>query len=194
MAVLYSHHGTIVRYSEGYVVHGVEIGTQTWSDRNLDLTFDGLQFNISTVDAVPTAYYNSNSFKKNYGLLYNWYAIKYINDNADRLIPGWHIATESDYSTLFSYIGGQSQCYNKLRSIVWSSGTDSYLFSALPSGYGNPTSSPKCQQVGNEINLGTSTEVSNTTYKVYLIKPSENSTFNHTKGLGTAVRLVRDVT
>jgi uncharacterized protein (TIGR02145 family) len=77
-----------------------------------------------------------------YGILYNWYALESGN-----LCPtGWHVSTNSVWTNLVEYAGGNSIAGGKLKSTrtapdshpYWESpnvdATNEYGFSALPSG------------------------------------------------------------
>lgn len=77
-----------------------------------------------------------------YGALYNWYAVETGN-----LCPtGWHVPTDTEWTTLTDYLGGEIVAGGKLKSTRtdpdthprWKSpntgATDEYGFSALPGG------------------------------------------------------------
>jgi uncharacterized protein (TIGR02145 family) len=70
-----------------------------------------------------------------YGALYNWYAI-----NTGSLCPtGWHVPTDTEWTTLIEYAGGQDFAGGKLKAtsgwVSGGNGTDDFGFSALPGGY-----------------------------------------------------------
>lgn len=118
----------------------VTIGNQTWLAENLDFWFSGLSLGQSgTSSSEPRGNYyqnNSSSYGK-YGILYNWIAVKYLEDNKSSLIPGWHVPTVDEWDALATAVGGTSVAGTKLKSTTdWSSGagTDDYGFSALPAG------------------------------------------------------------
>lgn len=143
-------------------VHEVTIGGKTyrtvlmpdgkeWLAENLDFAWDGLPVPTSDAREVETPqamYYNYdestygwNGYKC--GLLYNWYAVKYLEDNKSTLIPGWHVATNAEWDALATAVGGKSTAGTKLKakdnSVTsgWPSGwngTDDYGFSAIPAG------------------------------------------------------------
>lgn len=118
----------------------VTIGTQTWLAENLDFEFPGLVFGQSgTSNREPRGnyYQNNASAYGKYGILYNWIAVKYLEDNKSSLIPGWHVPTTAEWDALATAVGGTSVAGTKLKSTTdWSSGagTDDYGFSALPAG------------------------------------------------------------
>ena len=125
----------------GRTYRSVIIGGKEWLAENLDFKFSGLAFGQSgTSSSEPRGNYyqnNSSSYGK-YGILYNWIAIKYLEDNKSSLIPGWHVPTTAEWDALATAVGGTSVAGTKLKSTTdWSSGagTDDYGFSALPAGY-----------------------------------------------------------
>ena len=85
----------------------IQIGTQQWMDKNLDVT---TYRNGDLIPYVtdPTAwaalttgawsYYNNDpSTNATYGKLYNWYA---VNDPRGLAPVGWHIPTDAEWTTL----------------------------------------------------------------------------------------------
>lgn len=132
----------------------VKIGNQLWMAENLDWKFDvnGSQIPIGQggVPSTPAAWYYNNdeatygATGRKSGLLYNWYAVKYLDDNRSDLLPtGWRVSTKDDISTLVNYVGGVDTAGTKLKaengSILpnfpsdWN-GTDDYGLSLIPSG------------------------------------------------------------
>ena len=137
----------------------VTIGTQVWTNKNLDVTTyrDGT---VIPQETDPTAwanlttgawcYYENNSTNgTTYGKLYNWYAVAGIFDEESKtdvskrknLAPtGWHVPTETEWTTLIDYLGGASVAGGKLKDTgtnYWTdpnTGTNWSRFSALPSG------------------------------------------------------------
>jgi uncharacterized protein (TIGR02145 family) len=110
----------------------VTIGTQIWSSTNLDVTTyndgtpipqvtDPLQWEILTTGAW--CYYNNDPANGAlYGKLYNWYAVAGIHDNDPStpnkiLAPiGWHIPTDAEWTTLITFLGGESVAGGKMKS------------------------------------------------------------------------------
>jgi len=88
------------------------IGTQTWMVQNLkttkynDGTFIPIVSDLSSWDNLlsPGCCWDDDfpSYKKTYGILYNWYAV-----NSNKLCPvGWHIPTDQEWSQMITYLGG----------------------------------------------------------------------------------------
>lgn len=112
---------TISDFDNNYY-YSVIIGTQTWMTENLRTTHynngiaiplvtDNTQWNNLTTPAF--CWYNNDevSNKKTYGALYNWYSASSAN-----LCPiGWHVPTDSEWTTLLDYLGGSVGAANKLK-------------------------------------------------------------------------------
>lgn len=127
----------------GKTYRTVTIGSQTWLAENLDFKFSGCNIGGSGTPSTPNAwYYNDNETTygwegKKYGLLYNWHAVKLLNDNRADLIPGWHVPTNTEFNALANAVGGLSSAGTTLKSSTgWDSGngTDDFGFSAFPAG------------------------------------------------------------
>lgn len=76
-----------------------------------------------------------------YGRYYNWYA---VNDPRKVCPDGWHVPSDSEWSALASYLGGQNVAGGKMKDTgfqYWLSpntgATNEIGFTALPSGYRN---------------------------------------------------------
>lgn len=133
----------------------VKIGNQLWMAENLDYKFEyngsTLPIGPSGTPSTPAAWYYSNNedaygIDGTYkcGLLYNWYATKYLDDNKATLLPnGWHVPSRTEFDTLATAVGGTSAAGTKLKALDNSiatgfpsgwNGTDEYGFKALPAG------------------------------------------------------------
>ncbi|MDD3686248.1 MAG: PKD domain-containing protein [Bacteroidales bacterium] len=109
---------------DGNQYETIQIGTQCWMKENLKTTrysngvsidFPGSNndlWNANTTGAY--AWYENNiSWKNSYGALYNWYAT--VNNN--NLCPdGWHVPTNSEFSVLVSFLGGEAIAGGKMKS------------------------------------------------------------------------------
>ena len=124
----------------------VTIGNLVWLAENLDYKFDGLAIGPSGAPSIPAAWYFNND-ETTYGidgthkcgLLYNWYAAKYLDENKSTLLPaGWRVPVSADFRALVTNIGGRQEG-SKIRSndIPWATswqGTNDTGLSALPCG------------------------------------------------------------
>jgi uncharacterized protein (TIGR02145 family) len=131
----------------------VGIGTQIWMAENLKTTrySDGfdipLQTNNTDWGALSTpayCYYNNtaSAYKDTYGALYNWYAVDTVVNGGKNVCPtGWHVPSDSAWTKLTTYLGGESLAGDKLKEtgvIHWSitnaAVTNETGFTALPGG------------------------------------------------------------
>lgn len=124
-----------------------------WLTVNLDYAWSGLSVPTSGASASsnPQAmYYNYdestygwNGYKC--GLLYNRYAVDYLEQNKATLCPGWHVPTYTEWDAFLTAAGGATgEDGTKLKALDeacsnsfpmdWN-GTDDYGFGVLPAGY-----------------------------------------------------------
>ncbi len=138
---------------EGNIYKTVTIGNQTWMAENLKTTKynDGMAIPLVADNAAWTnrdsialtnpAFYwynNDSTYKNTYGALYNGYAVK-----TGKLCPtGWHVPTDTEWSELTTYLGGEDVAGGKLKesgTSHWESpnygATNESGFNALPGGY-----------------------------------------------------------
>jgi uncharacterized protein (TIGR02145 family) len=125
----------------------VTIGTQDWLVENLKTTKfnNGIDIPLvtdntawSTLTTPGFSWYENDeiTYKDTYGALYNWHTV-----NAGNLCPtGWHVPTDAEWSTLTTFLLGESVAGGKLKSLLtWSSpntgATNETGFTALPGGY-----------------------------------------------------------
>lgn len=135
---------------DGNVYNTVKVGTQTWMKENLRVT------KYRNGEAIPNVTNNSswtllttgaqctynNTVKVDsivkFGRLYNWFA---ISDTRNIAPVGWHVATDADWTTLTSYLGGETIAGGKLKEVGTSNWTTPNTgasnetgFNALPGG------------------------------------------------------------
>jgi uncharacterized protein (TIGR02145 family) len=134
------------------VLNGLEeikIGTQTWDATNLAVTHFR---NSDPIPHAPTTeewekagnlgkpawcFYNNDSANdKKYGKLYNWYA---VNDKRGLAPEGRHVSTDTEWTKLINYLGGEAVAGSKIKSTLgWNdkgNGSNTSGFTALPGGY-----------------------------------------------------------
>lgn len=146
--------GATVTDIDGNVYHAITIGTQVWMAENLKTTRYRSGESISNVTdslawskATFGAWCNYNNDPANgttYGRLYNWAA---ISDVRNITPAGWHIATQAEWTTLITYLGGESVAAGKLKEtgfVHWKSSptggaTNGSGFTALPGGVRDPS-------------------------------------------------------
>lgn len=184
----------------GRTYRTVVIGGNEWLSENLDFKFSGLVVgNTSGASSSQPRgnYYNNDEATygvngNKYGLLYNWIAVKYLENNKSSLIPGWHVPTTDEWDLLATAVGGASVAGTKLKSSTdWLSGagTNDYDFSALPAGYYYGIFGG----LGTKANFWTSTEYNSTNawYRGFATNASMDS-YNPSKADQYSVRLVKD--
>ena len=185
----------------GRVYRTVTIGGVTWTAENLDYKFSGCRIGGSGTPSTPNAWYYDNNEAtygidgvRKCGLLYNWYAVKLLNDNRSELIPGWHVPTNDECTALANAVGGTSVAGTRLKAsaVDWATswcGTDDYGFGVLPAGiyYGS------FHDVGSIVYLWTSTEKTSdfASYKSFNTGASMASD-NTYKRNACSIRLVKD--
>lgn len=142
---------TIVTDIDGNVYHTVTIGTQTWLVENLKTTkyrngdpIPNVTVNANWIALTTGAYswYNNNESAYNaYGILYNGYSVA---DNRNIAPLGWHVPTDAEWTTLTTFLGGESVAGGKLKGVGtahWQSpntgASNSCGFTALPGGLRN---------------------------------------------------------
>lgn len=118
---------------DGVVIGGklystVTIAGKEWLAENLDLKLPG-QYIQKLSGTTNNFSYNtqiSNLYYDRMNLLYNWYAVKYINDNRASLCPGWKVPTRADMIELFTRVSGYTLAGTKtIKSTTgWSTGLE----------------------------------------------------------------------
>jgi uncharacterized protein (TIGR02145 family) len=195
------------------------IGTQTWTTKNLEvITYrDGTpipQVTDPTQWANLTTgawcYYNNDIANGTiYGKLYNWYAVAGIWNEASKtdisqrkkIAPtGYHIPTDSEWTTLTTFLGGEGVAGGKMKATgtsLWLSpntdATNSSGFTGLPGGvrYGDDS----FDGIGSYGDWWSSSETSITyawTRSLYY-NYGDASGYNYVKkNYGLSVRCLRD--
>jgi uncharacterized protein (TIGR02145 family) len=144
---------------DGNTYQTIGIGSQIWMAENLKTTKynDGTAIpNLTGGDTWAAAttgaygdYSNNPSNSTTYGRLYNWYAVdnnaatKVASNGGKNVCPtSWHVSTNAEWTTLTTYLGGESVAGGKLKetgTTHWASpntgATNETGFTALPGGY-----------------------------------------------------------
>jgi uncharacterized protein (TIGR02145 family) len=136
---------------DGNVYSTVTIGTQVWMKENLKTS----KYNNGdvigtttpatkdiTAEAIPKYQWACEGNEINvatYGRLYTWYTVTDIRGVCP---TGWHVPTDAEWTTLTTYLGGDSVAGGKLKETGithWTTpntgATNETGFTALPSGY-----------------------------------------------------------
>ena len=159
----------------------VTIGTQTWMAKNLSI--DDGQGGIST----RTVNYGQGDVVEYY---YTWPAAVRVANS----INGWHLPTDTEWTTLATAVGGSFTAGTSLKSTYgWSSGNGdgSYSFAAFPAGYYSGSS---YNSLGSQARFWTSTEKSSASAYIRQFKTGSQMSSNYfTKtGYAYSVRLIKD--
>ena len=193
--------------NSGIVSPLVTIGTQIWMTKNLDVTTyrDGTpipQVTDPTAWANLTTgawcYYNNGPVNGPiYGKLYNWYG---VNDPRGLAPLGYHVPTDSEHSTLTTFLGGGNLAGGKMKEIGnshWknpNSANNESGFTALPGGYRYYSIDVSFSSILGYGLWWTTTESSSThawySYLYYLDENSYRSASN--KKIGLSVRCIKD--
>jgi uncharacterized protein (TIGR02145 family) len=150
-----SKYGNGVTDIEGNRYKTVIIGSQEWMGENLKVSTynDGTilpnltqnsEWKNNTTGAW--SFYNNDATNNSkYGKLYNWYTVSYsMNGNKNVCPTSWHVPSDSEWSILIEYLGGESTAGGKMKEVGESNwqtpninATNKSLFSALPGGNRN---------------------------------------------------------
>ena len=183
----------------------IQIGTQKWMSKNLDVAFYRNGDPIPEVtDATAWAalttgawcYYNNDANTGlTYGKLYNWYA---VNDSRGLAPAGWHLPTDAEWTTLETALGGASVAGGKMKEpgiTRWASpntgATNSSAWVGLPGG-ARDANGP-FGDVGDYGIWWSSTEDGTGAWYRYLVHVNGNILRNsYNKKDGFSVRCLRD--
>jgi uncharacterized protein (TIGR02145 family) len=137
--------------AEGNIYNIITIGVQVWMAENLKTTtyHNGDLIGTSTPatldisgESTPKYQWPVNGIESNvvvYGRLYTWYV---VTDNRNICPTGWHVPSDTEWTTLSTFLGGEDVAGGKLKetgSTHWigpnPGATNETGFTALPSGY-----------------------------------------------------------
>lgn len=141
--------GTITDYDNN-VYETVKIGSQLWMAKNLRTTHylngdligttspSTLDISGESSPRYQWAYNGDENNVSAYGRLYTWYA---VTDSRKVCPSGWHVSTDTEWTTLINYLGGGDVAGGKLKETGtshWQSpnagATNESCFTALPGG------------------------------------------------------------
>lgn len=187
----------------GRVYKVVTLGGKVWLAENLDYKFSGCDIGPSGTPSTPAAWYFDNSEVDSgidgvykLGLMYNWYAVEYLQNNRATLCPGWHVPSQQEWNDMLTAVGNdagtalkaQDNSITSLFPTGWN-GTDTTGMGILPGGRYNGTFG----LLGTDGRYWTS-DVYSATAAVDKRFTSASSVGGNTnyKYIGYSVRLVKD--
>ena len=148
-----SGYGPNITDVDGNSYKTVYIGTQQWMGENLKTSkyndgtpipnvTDNMQWPNLTSGAWCN-YDNKDSLGNIYGKLYNWYVVSPTTNGNKNVCPlGWHVPTDTEWTVLSDYLGGESIAGGKMKEVgisKWLSpntdATNTSFFSGLPGGH-----------------------------------------------------------
>jgi len=182
----------------------VTISTQVWMAENLRTTKykNGASIPLITDNTVweysstPGYCWYSNdqaNYGNTYGALYNWYTV-----NTGNLCPsGWHIPTDTEWTTLITFLGGENVAGGKLKEAGFANwqtpntgATNETGFTARPGGGRGSVFNSICE-AGNWWSA-TMSDADNAWYRVMLAWDSGVTRAPTGKSGGMSVRCVKD--
>jgi uncharacterized protein (TIGR02145 family) len=183
----------------GNIYKAIKIGTQDWMVENLKVEHyrngDPIQCIINEVEwssLTMGAYccYDNDSIKyRNYGKLYNWYA---IHDFRGLAPEGWHIPNNEEWTQLINYIGGKINAGDKMVKSIYDRTTNESGFTAIFAGSRGGFGS--FNNIGNYACFWTSSEsdIHNSIYYNISIGYSGVNYSTDRKNAGMSIRCVKD--
>jgi uncharacterized protein (TIGR02145 family)/uncharacterized repeat protein (TIGR02543 family) len=199
----------VVKDIDGNVYTTVAIGTQTWMGENLKtkkfndgssiplITDPTIWANCTTSKSPGYCWYDNNeaAYQSTYGPLYNWYTV-----GTGKLAPaGWHVATDAEWTTLTTYLGGESAAGGKMKeggTAHWQSpnagATNVTGFSALPGGCRSTDGLFYYQRDIGYLWSASELDTSIVWNRILSYSNNNLNRGNNYKSCGFSVRLVRD--
>ncbi len=201
------------------IYNTVKIGTQCWMAQNLNI---GPQINPyhniwQTNNGIIEKYCYSNLLSNCdvYGGLYEWgEMVQYLNGasnttswspvptgNVQGICPvGWHLPADAEWTTLMTYLGGESIAGGKMKEAGYShwaspntGATNSSGFTSLAGGYKAEDIYYVC--INQYEHFWSASEGSNSYRAWYLFQSYDAESVardNYTKGMALAVRCLQD--
>lgn len=183
-----NHHGIMglkqkVRIGDKFYKF-VQVGEYVWLAENLEYLDENIVLGNSEVSStVAQANWYENDPSKSYGLLYNYTAVKYIEDNKSTICPGWHVPTEAELKVIAD-LG-----YTAIRDDSWTNypGDNSSGFTLKAAGQFNGSFSNKGLSTGL-LSISTAGDLARRLNSVNQI----NEISSATKTVQLSLRLIKD--
>jgi len=188
---------------DGKNYNTVLIGTQCWFKENLNVgtMISGINYQANNGIIEKYCYNDTPSNCIIYGGLYQWDEMMNYNvtPGGKGICPtGWHLPTDAEWSTLTTYLGGESVAGGKMKDVgsYWyppnTGATNSSGFTALPAGTHN--SSPAFGDLGYTTDFWSSTEndSSNAWWRHLFYDTTDVYRYYNNKSPGWSVRCLND--
>lgn len=190
----------------------VRIGSQVWFKKNLATRFysdgtaiqnceDALMWVLISSGAYCW-YNNSSANKATYGALYNWYAINSATNGGKNICPtGWHVPSNTEFSTLISNQGGTAVAGGKMKetgTTHWlgpnAGATNESGFTALPGGWRNDSGGTFANMTYRGFFWTSTQNAANTAWVIYLdYLIDDAATYgDYNKHKGYSIRCLKD--
>jgi len=192
--------------ADGNLYHGITIGEKVWLVENLRTT------HYRNGDPIPNvtdqnqwkglssgaycAYLNNASNSSVYGYLYNFFA---LSDPRGIAPVGYHVATESEWNDLSTFLGGKLTCGGKLKetgTTHWTppnaGATNSTGFTALPGGRRTDNEFGHIRDFGYFWTSSKTNDIPWIFYLNYNIESLSAFGLYGTETYGNAIRCVKD--
>lgn len=181
----------------------VKIGNQIWSERNLSAKFfnngDTILF-VSNAEDWQKAnrqhksawcYFDDRPINgKNFGLMYNWYA---INDPRGIAPIGWHVPSKNDWLELLHNLGDSTAGCDLKSNVTWYGNVTNKSGLSIFSAGGRNMYGFFHLGLGGSTAFWTSTEASNeTAYDIFLGDDCKVSSGDTEKSHGYYLRCIKD--
>jgi len=194
---------------DGNTYKTITIGTQTWMAENLHVTkyrngdpIPNVTDNAAWVALTTGAYCTYENTTNNeeiatYGRLYNYYA---ATDSRNIAPAGWHLPSDEEWTTLTTYLGGESVAGGKMKeagTTHWTnpntSATNESGLTALPSGHrSNYDGTFYRLELNGLWWSSTANGATNAWYRDIYYKTADCYRYGNDEHSGFAVRLIKD--
>jgi uncharacterized protein (TIGR02145 family) len=144
--------------------------------------------------------HDAETYKATYGALYNQYAVDALSNGGKNVCPtGWHVPTDPQWTTLITYLGGESVAGGKLKetgTTHWmgnTGDTNETGFTALPGGSRTASNGAfNLVGIGGYWRSSTEFSSSNAWYRSITNNSGSVNRLNNTKLFGFSVRCLMD--
>jgi uncharacterized protein (TIGR02145 family) len=192
---------------DGQSYETVQIGTQCWMKENLNVGTMINGGNNQTDNGIIEKYcYNNDPANCDvYGGLYQWHEMMDYStiSGVQGICPpngGWHLPTDTEWTTFTTYLGGESVAGGKMKetgTTHWTSpntgATNSSGFTGLPGGFWDTYGSFYYLSLGGSWWSSTQADLSHSWFRDLFCDDAGVYTNNYGKEYGFSVRCLKDL-